>query len=591
MAEGLGRTVLARNRYARCWGLGDRKSASASTPALVLTENCPEINAYIAPFTTSPSDTIPAVMRLQSRLALSPPDFEGNAPNYEVSLGHVLPPSLDEADAGEAAGTSQLLPISWQRMNHDLELMDPELNPDIIVLVDAPQLAAQTGKLVKAIQTLKHRFPGALLWTPGIGGPDNVAVLTWFGVDLFDLSRSHQAVASGALLTQYGPRYPNENLGEDCSIESQIKHWELALNETRYALCDGDLRQLVDRQSLNSPKLVEHLRRHDFLVADAKGVLATHVDSRTVFNCHSSASQTDPIVADWERFMCEEYSSPQGLDKVLVLLPCSARKPYKLSKSHGNFIRAIGTTACHEVMITSPLGIVPRDLEEIWPAAHYDVPVTGDWSGDEVNRINRMFTAFIARNSYEVIINHSGMTLPDVGIEVIDTRQGKSAGNREALDALSAAVKDAVERTGAPRRRNETMLLDTYRSVSRKQMRTDTWLDGCKIRGKPPRWKIMQEKEQLALWSIDRCGFSLSKAVVGKLADNNSLPIVTLKDDVSLKGDIFGHIVESFDEEIRKGQDILLMQNGAPKGIARALAPAWEWNGSPGKLAKTHQRL
>ena len=38
-------------------------------------------------------------------------------------------------------------------------------------------------------------------------------------------------------------------------------------------------------------------------------------------------------------------------------------------------------------MVTSPLGLVPRDLEEVWPAGHYDIPVTGDWTQDEVNRV------------------------------------------------------------------------------------------------------------------------------------------------------------------------------------------------------------
>ena len=34
----------------------------------------------------------------------------------------------------------------------------------------------------------------ALLWTPGLGGPDNAAVLAWFGVDLFDTTRTRFAL-------------------------------------------------------------------------------------------------------------------------------------------------------------------------------------------------------------------------------------------------------------------------------------------------------------------------------------------------------------------------------------------------------------
>ena len=64
--------------------------------------------------------------------------------------------------------------------------------------------------------------------------------------------------------------------------------------------------------------------------------------------------------------------------------------------------------SAHEVMVTSPLGLVPRDLEEVWPAGHYDIPVTGDLTQDESTRVTKMLDAIIAKNNYRVVINHSG---------------------------------------------------------------------------------------------------------------------------------------------------------------------------------------
>ncbi|MBD3188031.1 hypothetical protein GF325_14435, partial [Candidatus Bathyarchaeota archaeon] len=66
--------------------------------------------------------------------------------------------------------------------------------------------------------------------------------------------------------------------------------------------------------------------------------------------------------------------------RIVVLLPCSARKPYKDSKSHRKFIQAMNrgwerwSQVSSELMITSPLGIVPRQVEDCFPAAHYDLP-------------------------------------------------------------------------------------------------------------------------------------------------------------------------------------------------------------------------
>jgi archaeosine synthase len=591
MAEGLGRVVLTRDRFARSWGLGDRKAPTAHTPALVLLDGDDDVDANIAPFKSTRSGDIPAILTLRSRLPFSPPDFTEDSPSYEVSIGNVLPPSLDEADAGELAGTSNLLPVSWQRLKHDESLLDEELFPDIVVLVDALQLTGQPGKLVEAISVLKRRFPGALLWAPGIGGPDNLAVLTWFGVDLFDMARSRQASSAGVLLSVGGPRHIIDSMNECSDMKSQLSQWTQAIAETRSALQQGTLRALADKQSLTSPKLVEHLRRHDTLVAGMQGVLASHVNRNRVFNCFSHSTQSDPLIAEWEHYICNDYRSPHNLDDVLILLPCSARKPYRLSKSHGRFIRAIGTSACHEVIVTSPLGLVPRDLEEVWPAAHYDVPVTGDWSRDEIARIEKMITALLNNHSYKRIINHSGMDLSFVDIEVVDTRQGQSAGSFEVLQRLSEAVKTAVSDFSLARRRVEQINIDNFSSVARKHMNNDHWLEGVKVRGKPPRWKIEVKGTQLAQWSIDRGGFALSKPVIERLAKHKSLPEINIKSDVSWKGDVFHQIVESFNPSIKAGQDLLVMQNGEVIGLARAFAPAWEWSGTPGRLAKSHQRL
>jgi len=49
--------------------------------------------------------------------------------------------------------------------------------------------------------------------------------------------------------------------------------------------------------------------------------------------------------------------------------------------------------------------------------------------------------------------------------------------------------------------------------------------------------------------------------------------------------------VERVEGDIRVGSDLLVMQDGRPVGLARALAPGWEWAGTPGRLAKAHQRL
>ena len=588
MADVLGRTVLHRERYARVWGLGDRKSPATITPALVLMEDDPALPLAYAAFTTSSTDALPSTLSLVSRSAYVPPEFEKNGPDYAVNLGHVLPPSLEDANAGEVQGTSALLPVSWQRMNHDESLTDESLAPEIVVLTDALQLASQPGKLPLALLTLKHRFPGALLWAPGLGGPDNVGVLASMGVDLFDLARCREAEANGVLLTAWGPRLPLDH--EETTLEAQAYHFMKALDEVRSSVEHGTLRGLVEKQSLSSPRLVEHVRRHHALMREHQGNLASHRPSSTLFPCYSSNALVDPLIEDWERFMTEDYHAPVKVRQVMVLLPCSARKPYRLSKSHSQFFRAIASTGCHEVMMTSPLGLVPRDLEDVWPAANYDVPVTGDWSSDELARVQRMLVSLVARSGYKRVINHTNMDLGFLDIEVVNTREGQGATHFDALGRLSVAVKAAVADFELRNQKNSHRLKEQYMSIARKTTGTDAWLEKLAVKGKVPRWRLELDGTQMAVWSIDRNGFSFSRAAIDLLHEHHALPAVHLKEDVAWRGDVFAQMVLSYDASIRLGDDLRVLQAGEVVGLARAVAHGWEWGGTPGTLAKSHQR-
>jgi len=588
MADVLGRTVLSRHRYARVWGLGDRKHPSSQTPGVVLLEGDPSLPLNYAPFESTTTSTLPATLVLHSRAPFSPPHFTEIQPHYSVSIGHVLPPSLEDANAGEPQGTSELLPVSWQRMHHDASLIDATLSPEIVVLTDAIQLASQPGKLPSAIIALKHRFPGALLWAPGLGGPDNLAALVHMGVDLVDLARCHQAVALGMVLTQNGPRPPLAH--EDTNLETQAYHMMKAIDEVRSSVINGSIQTLAVRSSLSSPRLVEHLRKHQAQSSVQPGLLSSHVDASDVLECFSPHMLDDPVVIDWERFITEAYTPPNPVREVMIFLPCSARKPYRLSKSHTQFLRAIQSTGCHEVMMTSPLGLVPRDLEDVWPAANYDVPVTGDWSKDELDRVRRMLSALVKKGGYKRIINHTGMELDFLDIDVVDTRNGDGATHHDALQRLTSAVKDAVQMFELRNQKNSYRLLEHFKSIARKTTGTDAWLEGVKVKGKLPRWKLEKDGVQLAVWSIDRNGFSFSRASIDVLHEHGALKEVHLHSDVKWKGDVFSQHVSSFDAEIRSGDDVRVLQNGECIGLARSLAPGWEWSGTPGMLAKAHQR-
>ena len=75
------------------------------------------------------------------------------------------------------------------------------------------------------------------------------------------------------------------------------------------------------------------------------------------------------------------HIKPQG--EVVIVLPCSMRKPYSQSKSHRIFMRV--TKNFQEVILTSPFGNIQGSYNQTYPIQSYDVSTIGDWSKEEID--------------------------------------------------------------------------------------------------------------------------------------------------------------------------------------------------------------
>ena len=104
--------------------------------------------------------------------------------------------------------------------------------------------------------------------------------------------------------------------------------------------------------------------------------------------CSSEESLYRPEAVRWRRRM--EIMKPLG--DTVVLLPCSMKKPYSNSKSHQKFRKL--TRSFQELIVTSPFGICPRELENTYPIQSYDVSTTGSWSSDEIEETGRLVAKY-----------------------------------------------------------------------------------------------------------------------------------------------------------------------------------------------------
>ena len=98
--------------------------------------------------------------------------------------------------------------------------------------------------------------------------------------------------------------------------------------------------------------------------------------------------------------------------------------------------------ALHVVSVTSPLGLVPRELEFCYPAAHYDIAVTGQWSASEIEMLRSQLAKLNLKQNYTKAIVHAGSSseimtklIKELGIDVVDTRVEKPS-SYEGLEIL-----------------------------------------------------------------------------------------------------------------------------------------------------------
>ena len=264
------------------------------------------------------------------------------------------------------------------------------------------------------------------------------------------------------------------------------------------------------------------------------------------------------------------YEHPEW--KSLLLLPCSARKPYSLSRTHRKLSEALSLPArgVHEVVVTSPLGLVPRELESTFPARAYDVPVLGIWSAEERERVSLMLRKFVERGGYSTLYAALPMEmrwmetlLDDLGFSYSFYVDVAGLSHSEVSHALHSLGKDS--RTSRMREYMRAVFLYRYgvpvMDVGVKQGRR--WeisvLSGGEV--------IMRYRYDTGTAYLTRRGCEMLLREGAYTVDIHSF---------QLRGDLFVSGIREASPEIRPGDDVVLHSGGRLKGVGRALLSGHE---------------
>jgi len=467
------------------------------------------------------------------------------------------------------------------------------------MLLDDPR------ELSRIIMSLREKAPAhPPIFIPGAGGSPEMEVLLYLGVEVFDTSRALLDAASGTYYLQNGELNTRELErigGPSVLCSCSICRTGAEMDPGR--LSEHNIGMLRRRLSLAYLKLKEgRLREH------VMGLLSGHPEWVSAVRFVEGGTAWD--VLPWSRSFRkvgkaavtyrDDLSNPDfrlfrhrvrtnftPLEhrKLLLLLPCSARKPYSLSRTHRTIASGLHRlkswkSVCQRLVVTSPLGAVPMELETSYPAAHYDIPVTGDWFHDEVTMTRDIVSAVLSRGDFDTVVCFHGegdRFFPEEG----------ESGSMMGSSFINVHIE--AERKGAKP-------LDELRHILEREM------DGKETVS--PRDNDILEKLKLIEFSLgirleNREKLKIKRAPSGDLLLGNGRKLADLKiggpvptlelanmvwndgeqgrrviiEDFIPRGTIFNQGIISVSGDIVPGDVVLVGTEDAPKAVGRALVP------------------
>jgi len=454
-----------------------------------------------------------------------------------------------------------------------------EKNSDLITIKYGSQLLAQPKNFIDFIISLREKIGyQKAIYLPGVGNPANISLLTYLGVDFFDSTPAIIAARNNILFFESG-LIKKEDLHEvfcNCPICSKVKNpkdleYEKILNHNYYtifselrkvrnAIAKQNIRNLVENKVSSDPNSAAILKNldekyYEFLEK------RTPIASKSQLIATTKESINRPEIKRFQERVINRYKKPKSA-KILLLLPCSAKKPYFLSKSHKFFRNILLSTKnpfiVHEVIITSPLGLVPRELELTYPAANYDIPVTGVWESHEKDMIKNLLSIYLKNNNYDKIIAHLPAGLMDFLKPVIKNAvvtcidHPTSNKSLEKLrDALNKEINHYNIVANKQKSIEEILCLASYQFGLQN---ADELLKNSEIKGKYPHRKIIREKNQLGMITQERGIISLTLDGANKIKNYD----VEIYDDFELIGSVFAPGIKNADKAIRIGDEVVV---------------------------------
>lgn len=177
------------------------------------------------------------------------------------------------------------------------------------------------------------------------------------------------------------------------------------LKRIKQAIVEGRLWEHLELRAHGHPSLLQALKKLERYSV----YLEKHgpVTKRSGLFFFSSLGLARPEVLRHQIRLLERYSPPIEA-KILVLLPQTRTKPFHRSKEYREALeeirRGMGDKAdgLHVCIYAAPFGIVPIELDEVYPLSQYEI--AGSFDTETLTYVARQVTNYIEITGFERII-------------------------------------------------------------------------------------------------------------------------------------------------------------------------------------------
>ncbi len=435
---------------------------------------------------------------------------------------------------------------------------------NIVLILNGVEMLQRPKKFIELIFKLRKIYGYTkLFYLQGVSDPYIMPVLIYLGINIFDdlyirresMDKIKYGI-SGKHKVNYDPFEENMNFVGNL------------LSELFESIRGQTLRDVVEKMSISSLG-VELLRLSDMgYFNEVEG----NFPSRTPYiRATTMEALYRPDLIRY-RNTISGYEKPQGRD-IALLLPCSAKKPYSLSKTHQKILQKISTYRkyLHELIVTSPVGLVPRELENSYPARYYDIPVIGLWYEDEKKMMAGLISNYFSKNEYKKVIGYFPEDLDFIREAIPDNSiiiEGRVTEPKN-LDALYEQLGKIIDKN-----MNRGSKINDYKSILSFQF--GQWIlkyvsGNVKVVNNFHQDMLVLNGKILFVYNDKLGKFTITKESAKFFIEENKY-IVKI-DDFLPTSNVYAMGIQNATNDIRQHDEVVLVHNGEIRGVGIAMMP------------------